>query len=733
ARSLLKRFLNTGTLLRRLESMVDAMRISKQQPTFHEFLHGLDATLTYLKISLGAAHPYATNSLASIWFHYQEPAEILEAVAQLCNKDMAKSPPYPPLPTSDVELLSHLYQTLLAHTQSSSSKPVRAICAYILHSASRSYIARLEERVGLSKKPLTSDAEPLKPSPGESTLELAGGDAEQDDADVSSSDSSEAQTFAAFVPPDLAMAIPLARRSLRILQSAKVDLAASDETGHCHWQWTHDAEQRDDVVASSTPTLPWSIKSDVPLPAPSETASYPPQLAAMRVFDMEPGSHAFTTSVNGVSFSMSQLPRELVNFIASFPDTFSPATPNLDHIASRTLQPLLDHSRMLSLRLLSLFLESSNLHGHLTIMRDYLLMTGHSFKSHLVAAVFTDSYSLSSAPAGGILQFRRRTVHRSEHAPQDDSKVHGVALKLGGYGVAHTDWPPGAADISFSLRRVIVDALDDSENACARTDDAGSDISRQAEARLGFGLREIPDNAVTEGWFNPDREALDFLYLVYRPPHPLDQVVLSTEIMSKYQRIFAFLLRLLRKVCRIIHQCANSRAHTTDTPVFTLLPPTRKLLSRFCFQVQAFITALSGYVFDVAIGKRFDRLLANVANLRTHISTSDNRDGGLDTAMDVFALADYHSAVLDQILAGCLLRSKQATAGDVLRDCMTAVLDFGRLIVRLTNRDLADILGAQELEDIHSRFTESMTRLVRTFSSLNSLTLTRCRSLWCML
>lgn len=39
--------------------------------------------------------------------------------------------------------------------------------------------------------------------------------------------------------------------------------------------------------------------------------------------------------------------------------------------------------------------------------------------------------------------------------------------------------------------------------------------------------------------------ALDFLYLDYKPPPPVD-VVITREVLSKYQRMFTFLLRLLR-------------------------------------------------------------------------------------------------------------------------------------------------------------------------------------------
>jgi hypothetical protein len=39
--------------------------------------------------------------------------------------------------------------------------------------------------------------------------------------------------------------------------------------------------------------------------------------------------------------------------------------------------------------------------------------------------------------------------------------------------------------------------------------------------------------------------ALDFLYLDYKPPLPVAALI-TADILNKYQRIFNFLLRLLR-------------------------------------------------------------------------------------------------------------------------------------------------------------------------------------------
>lgn len=45
-------------------------------------------------------------------------------------------------------------------------------------------------------------------------------------------------------------------------------------------------------------------------------------------------------------------------------------------------------------------------------------------------------------------------------------------------------------------------------------------------------------------YFCADR-ALDFLFIDYKPPHPLN-VLITPIILSKYQRLFAFILRMMR-------------------------------------------------------------------------------------------------------------------------------------------------------------------------------------------
>jgi hypothetical protein len=76
------------------------------------------------------------------------------------------------------------------------------------------------------------------------------------------------------------------------------------------------------------------------------------------------------------------------------------------------------------------------------------------------------------------------------------------------------------------------------------------------------------------------------------------------------------------------------------------------------------VSGLSGYVFDSAIRGNFDPFLSQLASSP---STHDTRPPNFS---DVFELAQCHSALLNDILSACLLRSGQKGVGDLLRHSM---------------------------------------------------------------
>ena len=145
------------------------------------------------------------------------------------------------------------------------------------------------------------------------------------------------------------------------------------------------------------------------------------------------------------------------------------------------------------------------------------------------------------------------------------------------------------------------------------------------------------------------------------------------------------------------------------TYLFPTLTPSRKLLLHFRFIAQTFVSSLSGYVFDTAIGGNFDPFLARLSG---NSSAPDSPNvNGLGFS-DVFDLAQRHSALLDDVLSACLLRSGQRGVGDLLRQCLELVLEFTVVVGELHRERLQEYQAAALVEDLFRRFTVKTTTLV---------------------
>lgn len=144
---------------------------------------------------------------------------------------------------------------------------------------------------------------------------------------------------------------------------------------------------------------------------------------------------------------------------------------------------------------------------------------------------------------------------------------------------------------------------------------------------------------------------------------------------------------------------------------------------------QLFVSSLSGYVFDTAIGGNFDAFLARLSSSTS--STSDISILGFDTNIngdpiharqeipdfsDIFEVAQCHSGLLDDILSACLLRSGQRGVGDILRQAMDLVLELTIVIGELHRGRMEEFQAAPMVEDLYRRFCVKMTTLVSNLS-----------------
>ena len=155
-----------------------------------------------------------------------------------------------------------------------------------------------------------------------------------------------------------------------------------------------------------------------------------------------------------------------------------------------------------------------------------------------------------------------------------------------------------------------------------------------------------------------------------------------------------------------------STHRSTSNFLFPTLTKSRKLLLHFRFISQAFVSSLSGYIFDTAIGGNFDPFLARL---------SSSGDSGLPMSSpneqtfefsDVFELAQCHSALLDDILSACLLRSGQKGVGDLLRHSLELVLEFTIVVSELHRGRLEEYQAAPLVEDLFQRFRTKMITFV---------------------
>lgn len=121
----------------------------------------------------------------------------------------------------------------------------------------------------------------------------------------------------------------------------------------------------------------------------------------------------------------------------------------------------------------------------------------------------------------------------------------------------------------------------------------------------------------------------------------------------------------------------------------------------------SFVTALSSYVYDTAIGSNFDAFIAKLESVQDCSATDRPRFS------DAFSLADGHSDLLDNTLGACLLRSSQKAVGELLRSILHTILEFGILMSDLKQGNLQEYQAIEPLEQLFADFREKMVTFVR--------------------
>lgn len=177
-----------------------------------------------------------------------------------------------------------------------------------------------------------------------------------------------------------------------------------------------------------------------------------------------------------------------------------------------------------------------------------------------------------------------------------------------------------------------------------------------------------------------DLEAFDFLYAVYQAPYPLN-VIITPQTVEKYNRLFSFLLRVLRL------NAATKRIYR-----LWLSDGSSPALHKVRFQIDQFVTHFISYVFHTAVGATWKGFMDRLERMRTGRGYDDD----LFKTMDPVMLGRYHEHVLDRMLFQCFLKRSQRPVRGVLNRVLQDILDMA---VTLEQQP-----PDKQLSDLHQRF-----------------------------
>ena len=468
-----------------------------------------------------------------LWHWLHCATECVKSFHRLCNDALkfSKSEQFSPedylqLDSSPNSLLSHIYECLKLHIERQSPVIIRAVIAFILTGASQEYINEVGRSIGFGGQPPQRLSKVSRET--DDIYQLDVDDEEEGEEDIFDLLDNVETTFSTFFPQNLLQALPTAQKSLVLLRIAQPDhslLNTPMGLSSVRWLWTVE-----EIMASynglSLPSGSETSPPSIPLPFSLGT-SYKLELSDFKVFDLEPG----LSIIEGPSLKINDSSgQRLQAFIHNFPETLPSITPTFSELTALVFKDLVDHASVLSSTLLSLFITSTdnlNFHSHLVLLRSYLLIAAPSFKSRLLAALFSDAgeYEVDQTPHSTSIRLLRRKPSKNLKESKQPWAV-GLSPKL----LDRETWPPVGADLSFFLRTVIVDSLEKREE----TEDeivGQNPVAEEAGWRLGFAIRDLPTGPGRDKWLNPFCMSVSQLFFIAHgsdiPPYlqPLSMIL----------------------------------------------------------------------------------------------------------------------------------------------------------------------------------------------------------------
>lgn len=371
-------------------------------------------------------------------------------------------------------------------------------------------------------------------------------------------------------------------------------------------------------------------------------------------------------------------------------------------IVESSLQPMLKAQHtLLTTATLEATLRVHQLSHHLETLHTFHLFGSGIFATSISHILFAPDTELAE---------RRKGVARS-------GRAGAMGLALG--SERRREWPPTSSELSLALMGVLEDCGSDSAHSAAaprQTFSLPSSTSDQKRERsqhkpgasdssLSFALRTELDPKTIERVVDASTiYALDFLKLSYTPP-PALRLILTDDILGKYDRIFQLLLRLLRIQFVIGQLFADLSVGNTVKDGTTQQEDSNQHLLRSKFRHRAthFITTLLTYFQYTAIETPWRELMQYIASAETNCSSGK---------YTLATLRATHEKTLNRILSGLFLRRRQTKLADLLENLSSDILNFTQVVRRSQTAHNTGIETGESVSTIHQRFTTHHSQFV---------------------
>ena len=308
--------------------------------------------------------------------------------------------------------------------------------------------------------------------------------------------------------------------------------------------------------------------------------------------------------------------------------------------------PLLSSQALLiDFSCLHMLFKEHKIRNHLTLQWRYQLLGDGFFVSRLSHALFDPEMESGERKSGVV----RGGVH--------------TGLRLG----SRDTWPPASSE----LRLVLIGLLTESYSAAGGfndVDDSQHYREKELPGGLSFAIRELTSEEIAKCKDPNSIQALDFLRLQYKPPSVLE-MILTQRSLDKYDRLFKYLLRLIRMVSVVKSIVRDSTARNS------LSGDTHNVFQKFRIHAQHFVLAVSDYCFHVGVGSTWRRFQDTLSRIEYCLDRGDI-DSTIDAAHSVPRLRAYHEDILDEILFALFLSKRHAQAAKLLESIFGTILVF---------------------------------------------------------